>query len=147
MGLTSQLNEAEDALKTTVAARPALAGIPIALGEPPSIKQEHIWTSEAAEATQRFDVTKQAAGTGQREEKFELGVKVYVERLGDAFQPARDRASALAEEVEAAVVNDHTLGGVVWFAEVVGIRRESGLFEDNRAILMTVRVMVTHYLS
>jgi hypothetical protein len=147
MGLTSALNEAEDALKATVAARPNLAGIPIALGEPPRIAREHLWIAEAAEATQRWDVTKQAGGTGQREERFELGVKVYVERLGETFKPTRDRASALAEEVEAAVVVDHTLGGAVWFAEVVGIGRESGVFDDNRAVLMTVRVRVTHYLS
>lgn len=143
--LASRLAAAEDALKALLVARPALAGIPVALGEPPIIKQEHIWTSEPAEGEERFDVTKQAGGTGQRAAVFELGAKVYVERLGDAFLATRDRVHVLAGEVELAVLEDHTIGGAVWFAEPIGVRRETGLFEDNRAALVTVRIRVTDY--
>lgn len=157
MSVTSQLNEAEDALLAALVARAAtpgsaLAGLPITLGDPVSkMQREHVFIPDAAvDVAQEWDITRQSfapASTGPRHETFSLEVVVFTSHAGDAFTPLRDRGSALSEEVEQAVLADQTLGGAVGEAHVAKIHRATGPYEDRRGMEITITVEADVWLT
>lgn len=153
MALTSRLAAAEDGLLSAIqtqAAVPgsALAGVALRLGDPGSgIRPEHVWIREEATAERLTDVTPQAVATGGDEERFELMVRIMTTRSGDDYDTLRDRATALAAEIETAVLNARTLGGAVEDAFVTRIERETGATEAGRAIVTTVVVEAVAWLA
>lgn len=152
MGLTSSLNEAEDALKAAILTQQAipgsaLAGVAVQLGHPGSgLLAEHIWIEEEATVAQNWSLTGGSSASRQRREVFRLQVKVFTSLSGNDYPTIRTRASGLSEELESALRADDTLTGASWHAQVVAIRRESAATDEGRQMLMTLDVECTQYL-
>jgi len=148
MTLTSTLANAESGLYDVIRAEPALAGVPVSLGDPGSgVRPEHVWIAEEATAEQVSDLSSQDFPVGGREETFELSVRVLATRSGDDYRALRDRAATLAAGVETAVREHRTLGGAVEDSEVVRLERETGATEAGRGILTTVVVRARSWLG
>jgi hypothetical protein len=153
MPLTSRLAAAEDALLAAIVAQAALpanplAGVALRLGDPGSgVRPEHVWVAEDARAEQVSDLSSQEFPSGGREETFEMRVLVLVTRSGDDYEALRNRATALAAEVETAVADDRRLGGSVEDCEVVRIERAGGATEMGRGILTTIYIGARAWLG
>lgn len=140
----SAINAAEDGLLARIQAQasqgPTLTGVPMRLGDPGrEVGVEQIWIAENVDATQA-PATSGAPSRYERREEIQLHVMVLVVQAGDDYKAARDRAGALADEVERAVLADPGLGGAVWDATVTAITKRSGANERGRAILLDITV-------
>jgi hypothetical protein len=153
MPLTSRLAAAEDGLLAAIVAQAALpanplAGVALRIGDPGSgARPEHVWIVEEASTAQVSDLSSQETPSGGREETFEIMVRVLASRSGDDYVALRNRATALAAEIETAVADNRTLGGAVEDCEVVRIERETGATEVGRAIVTTVVVFARSWLG
>lgn len=149
MPAVSAVGPAMDALRAAVAARPGLAGVPVDVGFPSGgPAPEHVWVSGILDDwTQVPETTATATGLGPRDEQFALVVRIYVHRSEAEYKPARDRALALAAEVEAAVAADPKLAGTVALAFPAGGRMEEAVRDDGRDIGIEVRVSCRQQLA
>lgn len=116
---TSLAFDASDALLAAIEARTLITtdGIMVDYGIPKNLEPDHIWVDPAIEPW-----TSEPADSGLDDlgawsptfdQSFVLSVKVWVERGTDDWTVVRDRLIALADEVEAALEADVTLGGHV----------------------------------
>jgi hypothetical protein len=145
MSTTTRIAAAQDGLFALLQARPGLAGVQLVLGTPADLRPEAVWIAEESRSEQSF-----AATTGQaedREEQIELTVHAVASRGDLELVPVRDRAIALAAEVEAAVRADRTLSGSVWDAEVTGLEISGGIDGDRRIVDVQVQVRARAWLS
>lgn len=150
MSLTSRIGAAQDGLLAAIntqAALPAnpLAGVTRTLGEPGTLKKEHVWISEDADAEQTWDVT--GSGAQAKRETFELQAVVLVVKAGNVYKAARDRALLFAGEIEQAVRADPKLAASVWDAEVVRVEMRSGAVEKARGVELHVIVRASEFLA
>ena len=151
MSTTSRIAAAQDGLLAAIAAQQAgpgspLAGVQLALGHPIDLQAEAVWVADDASSDQAHAATSQP-GSEDRGETIELQAKCFVVRGELDYKTARDRALALAGEVEDAVRADRSLGGAVFDAETQGLDLESGVDGENRLVGVTVRIRSTAYLS
>ncbi len=142
--ITSVLSEMEDGLLALLAARPALDGVKQQAGDPGAdLRTEHIFTIELATADQSWADSSGA----EKSEELSLTVVVYVARKGAAYTDLRDRAQALAGEIEQAIADDPTLSGSVWDASVTRVERDGGIAGDNvRVAVLSLTVSATAFL-
>lgn len=114
MPLTTRFPAAQDGLKTLIAARPALAGVQLILGDPlKELRRETIWIEGIVENWQRQPATSARDDLVAEEESFDLTVHVFALVTGAGYTAARNRAITLAGEVDLAIRSDRSLGGAV----------------------------------
>ena len=139
----SRLAAAQDALRSQIAARPALADVRVDLGLPTrdgdGPAPEHIWVSGDVADWRQTPLTTGATSRA-REERFVLRVHVLVEQQTASYVDVRDRTLTLVGEVEAAIHSDTTLGGKVAWAELGTKELEEGLVPDGRRLIATLSV-------
>lgn len=153
MPLTTRLAEVEDglfALLEANAANPtsALYQVAVTRGWPGDrLADEHVWIEEDATTTMQTDVT--GPGRVPTVEAGTLKVAVLVTSPGNDYLAARDRAHALAAEVENSVRDDFDMGTpAVFGSNVDAIRRSPAPAELNaRGIFIEVEVGFGAYLT
>ena len=113
MATTSRIPAVQDQLKTLLAARSALQGILISVGDPATPRPAEFIqiASLIDEWTQEWPVPEQKA------ESWTQPIHIVVEKASD-YVTARDRAFAILAEVEAQLHGDRTLSGVAWDANI-----------------------------
>lgn len=139
MADTTRIGAAQDALLTLLEARGALSAVPVDLGFPVKGPQkEHIWISgQVPDWTQGFLTTGPVTGASAalREESFTLKVIIVVSWHTTSYVQARDRALALALEVERTVLANDTLSGTVFQAQMGRGRIAEGIGTDFRQVV------------
>lgn len=147
--MASTVGPAMDGLKAAVAARPALAAVAVDVGYPAGgAAEEQVWVSgQVDDWSATPETTSTPAGLGSRDERFTLVVRVFVHRSEADYPPCRDRALALAGEVEAAVAAEPTLGGAVALAYPAGGRMDEAVRDDGRDVGVEVLVVCRAQLA
>jgi len=151
MAITSRLAAAEIGLFHLLEARKAisgnpLAGVPLSYGWPGDLlASEHVWIGEEATSEQSWEIT--GSGTQAKTETASLEVWVWVTTAGNDYPTSRDRALAMAGEIERALRDDVHLEGVAFDASVVRIRKRAAPAENARGLFLTVDVEFTAWLS
>ncbi len=146
MATTSRIPAAEDALKSILTARLALAAVRVDVGYPaPAPEPEHIWIGGEYEDWEQETITTDP----DKQETFTVPVKIIVQQSTEAYTDVRNRLFALVAEVEEAVRADPKLANTVWEAEVIGARRgpSEHLTDDGRGIAVTLGVFVRSFLQ
>jgi hypothetical protein len=130
------LAAAQDAVHAAVAAE--LPGdVPCDLGWPDGGPQElHVWVDAGFES----EITSYLSGGRLRDESGIVKVRVLVSAKDMRAAAMRDAALELAGNVEDAIADDPTLGGLVQHARVAKVEGEYGLTEGRRQYGLTVSV-------
>ncbi len=114
----------KDALLEKLQAREGLAGVQVSYGFPKTPQKEIVMLGDI-----HGRQTPGALGRLSREERYRLEVTVKVEKQGTSQQPVTQRAYALADELEAQLRSDPTVGGVVRVAQIGGEQDDPGRFQ------------------
>lgn len=140
MPTTTRWPAAQDGLKTLLAARAGLDGVPVDVGYPKGgPKREHLWiTGEVEDWNQEWETT--AVANAPVRERFTLILEVYVIKRGASFDDVRSRLLELVGEAEATVRADFTLNGAVAVATLAGGRIQEGVLEGQREMHAEVRI-------
>lgn len=144
MALTTRIAAVQDALRTRLKARAALANIAVDVGIPTPVLAEHIIISgDVTDWSQEAELSGLSA-THPRDERFRLGVTVIVKKTApgttDGYKTVRDRALTLAGEVEKDLRDDHTISGTCFQAEVFPVGLEEGQEGSERAVAVALDV-------
>lgn len=151
----SRLGAAEHAAAEQVrayAVTPAasIGDVPITEGPPgASMQPTHVWIGAlTTDVEQTWELTgPEGSSPAQRREVFDVVVNVYVHHESDDYVRLRDRMAELVLEVEAALLEDTTLGGTVYDATLAGYKREHGFSENGRAMWTAIRLECEAYLA
>lgn len=128
-GFLIKAGAVQDALAEIIAERLDAEGVPSCVGYPQGGPQEeHVWMEGGFEVAVRFIVS----GGRTRKETSQLKIKTLITRAADDVVELRDRALVLAALIEAAVVDNETLGGLVERLWVGGAQASEGVTEDGR---------------
>jgi len=115
MAAVSRIPATQDKVKQVLAARPALSGVQITVGEPSDPRPiEYIVVSSVVTDWRQEYVTPEL-----KQEDFTLPVHVFAQRF-DAYAVARDRAFLIAAEVEAELRSNPTLTNTDWDVKIAG---------------------------
>lgn len=145
MARTSRIGAAQAGLRSLLEVRRALAGNPLAdveidEGWPPKGPQkEHVWIAAhpRSPAEQKWQTT---GPNASKDESFRLLINCLVTKSTESYAETRDRALALAGEVEIAVRADATLGGAVMNAEVATTDLDEAVGPNLRQVLAVVEI-------
>lgn len=111
MASTSRIVDVKDALLSILSNDAGLAGIQVTRGKPgDDIRDEAVWVGRAVG---RHEPVTIRAGRQPRDETFTVDVVVSVLVGGGTIADAEDRAHVLMDEVEDAIAQDPSLGGVL----------------------------------
>lgn len=138
MATVSRIGAAQDQLLVILQARPVLAGVKVELGAPDVVEVEHVWIDgNVVEWTQERLVTDAVPVW----EEFALPVHCAVAKTGGTYAETRDRALALAAEVELAVRGNETLNSTIHDARIRPGSLSEGVTEIERLVTVTVEVL------
>lgn len=149
--LTSRIPAAMDALEAMLVGQGILDSegnpVPIDVGWPNlGPQREHIWISGRVEDWQEEQEVTGDMATVAREETFLLGINILV-AWRDTFKATRDRAFVLLGGLEEALRQSYTLNDTVFQAEKRSAQMSEGVQQEQRDVLITVKVAVDAYLS
>lgn len=160
MGLTSSLNEVEDAILALLLADTNLSALSKGAGKPrlgdpgAGIQAEHVFLVGEATTEQTDELTRPAGGSGLRRELVRIQIVVRVQRNGDDFVALRNRASVLVELVEGIIRANPFLpgstlpaAGAAWYCELVGMERAEGAGSKVRILDHVLHVQAVNYLA
>lgn len=137
--MLTTIYDAQNHLKTALAASPALSGVRVSLGHPGKLTKEEIWVGGEAED---WNFTYRQSGLVSRDEEFTLRISCFVQKTGATYEKARDRVHELSDAVEEVLANDPTFGGLLMLATVTAATLDEGISSDGRTrmVLETLAV-------
>lgn len=139
--------DAQDALHTLVQGLTASDGWKVDLGFPQAanVQAKHIWVAgDVDDHTQTYGLSSAQA----KDESFPLRVHVVATAKAKTYDVPRDRVKAVTDDLEAAILADDTLGGVVMQAEVTSIHVDDAQpSEAERQVMSTVTVTCRAWLT
>lgn len=113
-------------------------GVPVTLGSPADKESTHVWVSGDVDT---WEKNYRVSSLSAFDETYTLQVEVLVKRKASDYGTPRARMRSLLDEIEAAIKDNPTLGGVVSLAVVERTTMDEGLTDDKeRAIGSTVFV-------
>lgn len=130
-----------DTLQARLAARPGLADVHVVSGviDPDRAAKPDVLMLFGSEG----DIAFAALGNRRHEEDYEAAGQIVVMRAGageDAIRAVRARARAILTELERALREDHTLGGLVVWQRVARVEIDQGYSDRGRLCVVTFRV-------
>lgn len=131
----------QDALSTVLTPAVTLADA-VSLGWPKGgLLPKHVFITGKAE----MEVSSSTSGFGSRDEDLKTEIRVWVELATDDYADVRDKVFAIADQIDDAIEADPTLGGVVRFAMITGMRLEEGAENSKRfaGLILTVSADTT----
>lgn len=134
------------ALVDALLARPALAGVEVVSGPLGRFSALESIQLDSAQVPQDAAML----GNMKRREDYTVfgGVWIVKPGAGEAvIREARDRAYALAGELERALKDDPAMGGTVHVAQYAGADLEQGVHDEGRWAQLNIRIAVTAYVT
>lgn len=144
--MASSISAARTALHDILASHSGLAGIQVSFGPPDAYEQNEVVALLGIESAEEEDA---AVGAQRTEERYELVVRVKVYTPDGTAEEADVRGFLLADEVRAAVNQNHTLNSAVRWATVRSQSSEGALPADPSGwvIFLDLRVRCSQRIT